>query len=158
MRASPVSSDSTKGHAMRTTRRIGALWTLAAAALASLATVLALPAGGGAVTQAAPTNTAEPRISGSATVGSTLTAGQGSWTGSPTGYAYQWVRCSRGGVLPSGADCAAIGGATTTKYVVATADVDHRLRVRVTASNADGSKNGRSNATALVRGAGDAAP
>ena len=29
---------------MRTTRRIGALWTLAAAALASLATVLALPA------------------------------------------------------------------------------------------------------------------
>jgi len=136
---------------MRTTRRIGALWTLAAAALASLATVLALPAGSGAVTQAAPTNTVEPRISGSATVGSTLTASQGSWTGSPTGYAYQWVRCPRGGGLPSGADCAAIGGATTTKYVVASADVDHRLRVRVTASNADGSKTVASNATALVR-------
>ena len=136
---------------MRTTRKIGALWTLAAAALASLATVLALPAGSGAVTQASPTNTAEPRISGSATVGSTLTASQGTWTGSPTSYAYQWVRCPKGGGLPSGADCAAIGGATTTKYVVATADVDHRLRVRVTASNADGSKTVASNASGLVR-------
>jgi hypothetical protein len=143
---------------MRTTRKIGALWTLAAAALASLATVLALPAGSGAVTQAAPTNTAEPRISGSATVGSTLTASQGTWTGSPTGYAYQWVRCSRGGGLPSGADCAAIGGATTTKYVAATADVDHRLRVRVTASNADGSKTVASNATGLVRAADEGKP
>lgn len=135
---------------MRTTRRIGVLWTLAAAALASLATVLALPGGSGAGTQAAPGNSAEPRISGSATVGSTLTGSQGSWTSSPTSYAYQWVRCPRGGGLPSGADCAAIGGATTTKYVVASADVDQRLRVRVTASNADGSKTVASNATAVI--------
>ncbi len=138
---------------MRTTRRTTVAWTLAAAALASLATVLALPGGSGAVSNAAPDNTAEPRISGSATVGSELTASQGSWTGSPTSFAYQWVRCARSGGLPSGADCAAIGGATTTKYVVATADVDRRLRVRVTASNADGSKTVASNATALVRAA-----
>ena len=136
---------------MGTTRRIHPVWTLAVAALASLATVLALPGGGGAVTQAAPDNTAEPRISGSATVGSELTASQGSWTGSPTSFAYQWVRCARGGGLPSGADCAAIGGATTTKYVVATADVDRRLRVRVTATNADGSRTVASNATAVVQ-------
>ena len=138
---------------MRMTRRTTVAWTLAAAALASLATVLALPSGSGAVSNAAPDNTAEPRISGSATVGSELTASQGSWTGSPTSFAYQWVRCPRSGGLPSGADCAAIGGATTTKYVVATADVDRRLRVRVTASNADGSKTVASNATALVRAA-----
>jgi hypothetical protein len=138
---------------MRTTGRIGVLWTLAAAALASLATVLALPGGSGAVTQAVPSNTAEPRISGSATVGSTLTASQGSWSGSPTGYAYQWVRCPRGGGLPSGSDCATIGGATTTRYIVASADVDHRLRVRVTASNAEGSRTVASNATAVVRAA-----
>ncbi|HET8811604.1 MAG TPA: hypothetical protein VFM67_03320 [Gaiella sp.] len=143
---------------MRTTRRIGALWTLAAAALASLATVLVLPTGSGAVTQAAPTNTAEPRISGSATVGSTLSTTQGTWTGSPTSYAYQWVRCPRGGGLPSGSDCASIGGATTTKYIVAAADVDHRLRVRVTASNTDGSKTVASNATALVRAADEGRP
>ncbi len=138
---------------MRTTRRTSVAWTLAAAALASLATVLALPGGGGAVTSATPGNTAEPRISGSATIGSTLTASQGTWTNSPTGYAYQWVRCSRSGGLPSGADCAAIGGATTTQYVVASADADHRLRVRVTASNADGSRTVASNATAVVRAA-----
>ena len=106
-----------------------------------------------AVTTAAPDNTTEPRISGSAVVGSELTASQGSWTGSPTSFAYQWVRCPRGGGLPTGADCATIGGATTTKYVVATADVDRRLRVRVTASNSDGSKTVASNATALVRAA-----
>jgi hypothetical protein len=91
------------------------VWTLAAAALASLATVLALPGGSGAVTRAVPDNTQEPRISGSATIGSTLSASQGSWNGSPTGYAYQWVRCPRDGGLPSGADCAAIGGATTPR-------------------------------------------
>ena len=136
---------------MRTTRRTTVAWTLAAAALASLATVLALPGGGGAVTTAAPDNTTEPRISGSVIVGSELTATQGSWSGSPTSFAYQWVRCPRGGGLPTGADCAAIGGASTTKYVVATADVDHRLRVRVTAANSDGSKTVASNATALVR-------
>ena len=37
---------------MRTTRRTTVAWTLAAAALASLATVLALPGGSGAVTKA----------------------------------------------------------------------------------------------------------
>ncbi len=143
---------------MRTTRRIGVVWTLAAAALASVATVLALPGGSGAVTRAVPDNTQEPRISGSATVGSTLSASQGSWNGSPTSYAYQWVRCPRDGGQPSGADCAAIGGATTTKYVVAGADADRRLRVRVTASNADGSKTVASNATAVVRAADQGQP
>jgi hypothetical protein len=135
---------------MRTTRRTRVLSTLAAAGLASLATILAVPAGGSAVTQAAPDNTAEPRITGSATVGSTLTATQGSWTGSPTGFTYQWVRCPRDGGLPTGANCAAIGGATTTQYVVQSADVGLRLRVRVTATNADGSSTAASNATARV--------
>ena len=87
---------------MRTARSTTLLWTLVAAALASLATVLALPGGGAAVTLERPDNTAEPRISGSATVGSTLTASQGSWTGAPTSYAYQWVRCPRSGGNPVG--------------------------------------------------------
>jgi hypothetical protein len=136
---------------MSTTRTRTFVGTLAAAALASLATVLALPGGGAAVTQAVPTNTAEPRITGAATVGSTLSASQGTWAGAPTSFAYQWVRCPRGGGLPSGADCAAIGGASTTQYVVSSADVDRRLRVRVTASNADGSRTVASNATPIVR-------
>src|SRR5262245_19799327 len=136
---------------MRSTRRITLFWTLAAAALASLATVLVLPSGGSAVTQAAPTNTAEPRVSGSTAIGSTLSATQGSWTGSPTSFAFQWVRCPRDGGQPNGGNCAAIGGASTSSYVVAGADVDRRLRVRVTASNADGSATVSSNATAPIR-------
>ena len=135
---------------MRTTRSTRLATTLAAAALASLATILALPGGGSAVTQAVPNNTVEPRITGSATVGSTLNATQGSWSGSPTSFAYQWVRCPRDGGLPTGANCAAIGGATTSSYVVANADVGQRLRVRVTATNLDGSSTAASNATARV--------
>src|SRR5262245_52125520 len=136
---------------MRTTRKITLLWSLAAAALASLATVLALPAGGTAVTQVRLDNTAEPRISGAATVGSTLTASQGSWANAPTSFAYQWVRCPRSGGQPNGADCATIGAATTTSYVVSASDADRRIRVRVTASNADGSTTVASNATPAVR-------
>ena len=136
---------------MRTTRRVAFVWTLAAAALASLATVLAIPGGGGAAAQARPDNTSEPRITGAASVGSTLSASTGSWSGNPTSFAFQWVRCSESGGRPDGSDCATIGGATTAKYVVATADVDHRLRVRVTAANADGQQTVASNATPRVR-------
>ena len=143
---------------MSTARTRHLLGTLAAAALASLATVLALPGGGSAVTQERPGNTAEPRISGAATVGSTLTASQGTWTNAPTSYAYQWVRCPSNGGDPSGSNCAVIGGASTTSYVVADADVGRRLRVRVTAANADGQRTVASNATATIRAADTGRP
>jgi hypothetical protein len=125
--------------------------TIVVAALASAATVLALPSGGGATTQERPASTAEPRIAGSSTVGATLSASNGTWSNQPTAFAFQWLRCPQGGGRPDGSDCAAIGGATTSKYVVATADVDHRIRVRVTATNADGSQTVASNATPRIR-------
>jgi len=136
---------------MRRTRTTLLARTIVVAALASAATVLALPAGGGAAAQDKPANTTEPRITGTASVGSTLSATTGSWTGNPTGFAFQWVRCPQGGGRSDGSDCASIGGATTSKYIVAAADVDHRLRVRVTAANADGQQTVASNATARVR-------
>lgn len=106
-----------------------------------------------AVTQAAPKNTAEPRISGSPSAGSTLTTTSGDWTGTaPIDYAYQWVRCPTSGGKADGSDCATISGATTSAYVVGSGDVGKRLRVRVTASNADGSTTVASNATAVVTG------
>jgi hypothetical protein len=112
-----------------------------------------------AVTQAAPKNTTEPRIKGSATVGSTLTATAGEWTGTaPINYAYQWVRCPSSGGKSDGSDCASISGATTSAYVVGSSDVGKRLRVRVTASNVDGSATVASNATALVTSATSGAP
>jgi len=118
-----------------------------AAAWAALAGV------GTAASQAVPANTTQPTISGSATVGSTLTATQGTWSGSPTSFTFQWVRCPSGGGQPDGSDCAFIGGATTQAYVVSSGDAGARLRVRVTASNADGSAVAASNATAAVAAA-----
>src|SRR5262249_54025969 len=76
-----------------------------------------------ALTQAAPHNTSEPVISGNASVGSTLTATNGDWTGTaPINFAYQWVRCPTSGGKPDGSDCAAISGATTSSYVLGSAD------------------------------------
>ena len=112
--------------------------------------LVALTGAGTAAQQAVPTNTTQPVISGTPTIGSTLTATQGAWTGSPTSFAFQWVRCPSSGGLPDGSDCAAVGGATTQAYVVSAADVGFRLRVRVTATNADGSATAASNATTLV--------
>jgi hypothetical protein len=97
-----------------------------------------------------PRNTAQPAISGTAQVGSTLTATQGTWSGTPTSFAYQWVRCASSGGSPDGSDCAVIGGARTQAYVVVSGDLGARLRVRVTATNATGSTTAASNATALV--------
>jgi hypothetical protein len=117
------------------------------------ATALALVAmtgAGTAASQDSPSNTTQPAISGTATVGSTLTATQGSWTGNPTSFSFQWVRCPSDGGDATGSNCAAVGGATTQAYIVSSSDVGFRLRVRVTATNADGSAAAASNATALV--------
>ena len=133
-------------HAIRLTG-VGAL---AVAVATALVTVLIVPAGGSARGAATPANTVEPKISGNAAVGSTLSASRGSWSNSPTNYDYQWVRCPSGGGKSDGSDCAAISGATTTSYVVGNGDVNRRLRVRVTASNSSGSRVAASNATALI--------
>jgi hypothetical protein len=118
-----------------------------------------------AVVQVSPTasgpakNTAEPSISGTAQQGQTLTAGPGTWTGtSPITFTYQWVRCGADGGKPDGSNCATIAGATTTKYVLAAADVGQRLRVNVTGKNSQGSATAASNATATVQGTGPALP
>jgi large repetitive protein len=85
-----------------------------------------------------PTNTALPSISGTPTVGSTLTANTGTWTGSPT-FTYQWKR-----------DGVPISGATGSTYVVSSADAGHTLIVTVTGTNANGSTSADSAPTATV--------
>ena len=101
--------------------------------------------------QAAPVNTAQPTVTGSPAQGQTLTATPGTWTSDTTPtFAYQWLRCPASGGASDGSDCASIDGATTTSYVVAAGDVGFTLRVRVTATNADGQSVKASNATAAV--------
>lgn len=130
-----------------TRRRVFAIGALSGAAAIAL---VALTGTVTAASQATPSNTTEPAISGTAEVGSTLTATQGAWTGNPTSFAFQWVRCPASGGNATGSDCATIGGATTQSYIVASADSGSRLRVRVTASNGDGSATAASNATSLI--------
>ncbi|HEX5245696.1 MAG TPA: hypothetical protein VFW41_01060 [Gaiellaceae bacterium] len=93
-----------------------------------------------------PANTALPSISGSATVGGTLTASNGTWTGTaPITYTYAWLRCDT-----TGGACATISGATVHTYTVASADNGHTIRVTVTATNAGGSGQATSGSTGVV--------
>ena len=137
---------------MHSPRGVARRTTVLAVAVGAIAAGLLVP-GGSALTQAAPVNTAEPRISGTPVVGQRLTTSRGSWSGNPTNYSYQWVRCPQSGGRSDGSDCAAIGGATTSAYVLADGDVGSRLRARVTASNRDGSTTVASNPTDVVRAA-----
>jgi hypothetical protein len=131
-------------------RRWPTVVALASAALV-IGAVFGVPGNGRAASQAAPANTAPPTISGTAQSGSTLTADNGTWSGSPTGYAYEWRRCDQGGN-----GCAAIAGATAQSYQVQQADVGATLRVAVTATNADGTAQATSTSTAVVAATGSA--
>ena len=93
----------------------------------------------------APANTVPPSISGTPTVGETLTASDGTWSNSPTSFAYQWLRCNGGGN-----NCANVANGTQKTYTLVGADAGNTMRVRVTATNADGSASAQSAQTASV--------
>jgi Right handed beta helix region len=109
----------------------------AAATSVRTATVLAL--------LTAPLNVLSPTVSGTAVEGETLSAAPGSWTGNPSSFSYQWQDCDS-----AGASCANVGGATASTRVLAPSDVGHTTRVVVNASNAAGSTEAHSAATATV--------
>ena len=114
-------------------QRLTGLLVGAAAAVVVVPVVIARSA-------AAPTNVVLPAIAVPPTVGDTLTVTQGTWSNAPTSFAYQWLRCGAAGGAPDGSDCTAVQGLTTDAYVeLPTSEVGSRFRVRVTATNADGS-------------------
>jgi hypothetical protein len=101
-----------------------------------------------ALPSTAPTYTVPPVVSGAAQQSDTLSATTGSWTGSPTGYAYQWQDCTGANA------CANIASATDADYTVAAGDNGDTVRVIVTASNAIGSTSADSAQTATVTSGG----
>ena len=93
----------------------------------------------------APAATTAPSISGSPNSGKTITVSNGTWTGTPASYAYQWKRCDAGG-----SSCTAIQGETASSYVVQDSDVGSTLRATVTATGPGGTTSATSAAgTAL---------
>jgi hypothetical protein len=113
--------------------------------LSSLTALALLAVGATAAIAAAPANTTAPTVSGTPRVGQTLTASTGAWSNAPTDYAYQWLRCNT-----SGAACVAAPNGTQKTYTLIGADAGHTMRVRVTASNSDGSASADSDPTAVV--------
>jgi len=130
----------------RVTKRIGTIVLVALASL-TIGALFGVAQEGGAAGQVAPSPQTLPTISGTPEQGSTLTATPGTWAGTqPITFAYQWRRCNR-----SGGGCSSIAGATAQTYVLRVADIEHTLRVRVTARNADGSRQATSAPTAIIR-------
>jgi hypothetical protein len=68
-----------------------------------------------------------PYVSGASVRGSTLSCTKGNWTGSPTGYAYQWKS--------NGVNV----GTNAATYATVVGDVGHAVGCAVTATNATGS-------------------
>ena len=92
----------------------------------------------------APVNTVAPAVTGTATVGQTLSTTNGTWTGAPAPtFTYQWQRSAVN-----------ISGATSSTYVLVAADYANTIRCVVTATNsvAPSGVSANSNSTASVAG------
>ena len=85
----------------------------------------------------APVNTVLPNVTGTAIVGDILTTDDGSWTGSPTSYAYQWKRGATN------------IGTNANSYTLVNADAGQSITCVVTATNAVGSTPATSNALTI---------
>jgi hypothetical protein len=79
--------------------------------------------------QAALAATSPPIVSGAPTAGGSLAVTPGSWSSTPTGFGYTWLRCNLIGRL-----CKPIAGATGSSYTLTTADSGHTLVAAVQAT------------------------
>ncbi len=100
----------------------------------------------GLVAPDGPHATGAPLLTGAAVEGSTLTSGDGTFTGTvPMTRAIRWQRCD-----DAGAGCADIAGATGADRVLTAADRGATLRAVVTATNGTGSDAVASAPSAVV--------
>jgi hypothetical protein len=104
-------------------------WLVSVAMIATLSMLLgpALAADAAPLSVSKPLNSLAPTLTGTPTVGSTLSCSQGTWTNSPTSFSYTWLRSGT-----------AIAGQTGSSYVVQSADKGTSLSCQVTAANSDG--------------------
>jgi hypothetical protein len=124
------------------------------AVIAALAVAGLVAATASARSSAVPAATAQPTLQGQSAqpfVGDKLTVTNGSWSGSPIKYSYQWDRCD-----PTGdrQNCVPIAGATSQSYTVATADINHTLHANVFATNADGTGKADTKGSGVVAARG----
>jgi hypothetical protein len=89
---------------------------------------------GGPILISAPACAIAPAVTGLTTLSATLACSTGTWSGTPSAYAYQWQRNGSG-----------ITGETASTYAIAAADDGTTLRCVVTATNDFGSTDANSN-------------
>jgi hypothetical protein len=92
-----------------------------------------------AAVPAVPENTIAPVVTGTPTVGETLSCTTGTWDNGPDSYAYQWLRAG-----------APISGATASTYELVGDDEGADISCEVTATNEEGSGAAESNAVGPV--------
>lgn len=88
-----------------------------------------------------------PTVTGTPTIGRTLTAVTGAWSPAPVILTYQWLR-----------DGVAVSGANTSTYVTQSADAAKGLSVRVTGSKAGYTPSTRTSSSVIVKLALTATP
>jgi GH25 family lysozyme M1 (1,4-beta-N-acetylmuramidase) len=99
----------------------------------------------GTTSPSRPMSTSAPAVSGTVQAGQVLTSSVGTWTGSPTSFAYQWRRCDG-----TGNACGAIPGAINSSYMVSPGDIGSTMSLVVTATGSGGSQAATSAPTAVV--------
>jgi hypothetical protein len=83
-----------------------------------------------------PQATVIPAISGTKTVGQTLTSTSGTWPSTVSGYVYQWQKSSDNGVTWTN-----IASATSSTYVLVAADAGYQIRSQVSLTANAGSSS-----------------
>ena len=107
------------------------------------ASVVAYSIATAAVALAAPVQAAAPVATGTARTGLVITTSTGSWLPTGATYAYQWQ-------VDDGTGFADILGATAANYTLTDDEAGLKVRAEITATNADGSTVGYSNALGPV--------
>jgi len=104
-------------------------------------------------TKVAPKNTKAPTVAGTTRVPNQLSVSNGTWSGAPTSYTYQWFRCTaavkKAAATPA-AGCSTIDSATASTYTLADADAAKFMMARVSGVNASGTVSIHTASTSAV--------